>query len=162
MIPTTSYGLIFLVTSQTCQWERHREFWINQRQNAFYWQYTYIHTNIYKMNHTKDSLALHLSGGRCSVIKLCLTLCDPMDWNPPGSSVHKISQARILEWVAISFSKGSSWPRDWTCVSCIGRRILHCWATREVHLSGYWAVVLNWERGEILHLPQELPWWLRR
>ena len=43
---------------------------------------------------------------------------DPMDCSPPGPSVHGISQARILEWVAISFSRGSSWPRDWTWVSC--------------------------------------------
>ena len=42
--------------------------------------------------------------------------CDPMDCNPLGSSVHEISQARILEWVAISFSEGSSQPRDWTHV----------------------------------------------
>ena len=44
---------------------------------------------------------------------------DPMDYNPSGSSVHGISQSRILKWVAISFSRGSSWPRDQTCVSCI-------------------------------------------
>ena len=49
--------------------------------------------------------------------QLCPTLCDPMDYNPPGPSVHGISQARILEWVAISSSRGSSWPRDWTRVS---------------------------------------------
>ena len=42
---------------------------------------------------------------------------DPMDCSPPGSSVHGIFQAKILEWVAISFSRGSSWPMDWTCVS---------------------------------------------
>ena len=48
--------------------------------------------------------------------------CDPMDCNPPGSSVHDISQARILEWVAISFSRGSSQPRDLTCISCIAGR----------------------------------------
>ena len=50
-----------------------------------------------------------------SVMKSCLTLCDPMEHSPPGSSVHEISQASILEWVAISFSGGSSQPRDWTC-----------------------------------------------
>ena len=44
----------------------------------------------------------------CLVTKLCLTLCDPMDCSPPGSSVHGILQARILEWVAIPFSRGSS------------------------------------------------------
>ena len=53
------------------------------------------------------------------VTQSCLTLCDPTDCNPPGSSVHGIFQARILEWVAISFSRGSSWPRDRTWVSHI-------------------------------------------
>ena len=59
----------------------------------------------------------------CLVAQSCLTLCDPMDYSPPGSSVHGISQARILEWVAISFSRVSFWPRDGSCVSCTGRRI---------------------------------------
>ena len=45
-------------------------------------------------------------------LQSCLTLCDPMDSSPPGSSVHRILQARILEWGAISFSRGSSRPRD--------------------------------------------------
>ena len=61
-------------------------------------------------------------------------LCDPMDCSLPGSSVHGISQTRILEWVAISFSGGSSWPRDpisISCVSCIGRWILYHCATWE-------------------------------
>ena len=53
------------------------------------------------------------------VAQSCPTLCSPMDSSPPGSSVHGIFQARILEWVAISFSRGSCWPRDWTRVSCI-------------------------------------------
>ena len=53
----------------------------------------------------------------CSVTKSCPTLCDPMDPTPPGSSVHGIFQARTLQWVAISFSKGSSLPRDWTRMS---------------------------------------------
>ena len=57
------------------------------------------------------------------VAQLYPTLCDPMDCNPPGSSVHEIFQARVLEWVAISFSRGSSQPRDQTRVSCTaGRR----------------------------------------
>ena len=53
----------------------------------------------------------------CSVAKLCLTLCEPMDRSPPGSSVHGIFQTRILEWVAISYSRGSSQPRDLTHIS---------------------------------------------
>ena len=66
----------------------------------------------------------------CVHAQLCLTLCDPMAHSLPGSSFHGIHQGRKLGWVAISFSRGSSRPRDWTrvsCISCIGRRILyHC------------------------------------
>ena len=53
---------------------------------------------------------------------MCPTLCDPMDCSLPGSSVHGIFQARVLEWVAISVSRGSSWPRDWTQVSHVACR----------------------------------------
>ena len=59
------------------------------------------------------------------VAQLCLTFCNPMDYSTPGSSVHGISQARILEWVDISFSRGSSRPRDRTLVSCTARQILY-------------------------------------
>jgi len=60
---------------------------------------------------------MHAGMGVCMFAHLCLTLCDPMDFSLPGSSVPGIVQARILEWVAISFSRGSSWSRDRTCVS---------------------------------------------
>ena len=65
---------------------------------------------------------------RVLVTQSCPTLCDPMDYSPPGSSVHGIFQERVLEWVAISFSSGSSQPSDRThvfCISCIGRWILY-------------------------------------
>ena len=63
--------------------------------------------------------------------QLCPTLYDPMDCSLPGSSVHGIFQARVLEWVSISFSRGSSQSRDQTCVSSIaGRRFIN-WATRK-------------------------------
>ena len=65
----------------------------------------------------------------CLVTKLCLTVCDPMNCSP-GSPVCGIFQARILEWVGISFPRGSSWPRDRTYVFCTGRQGLHHWATR--------------------------------
>ena len=58
------------------------------------------------------------------VTQSCPTLCDPMDRSPPGSSVHEILQARILEWVAVSFSRGSSQPRDWTWVFTVLPSIL--------------------------------------
>ena len=74
----------------------------------------------------------------CSVTHL--SLCDPIDCSPPGSSVHGILQARILEGVAISSSRGSSWPRDQnciSCVSCIGRQTLYHWATWEAHIQSW-------------------------
>ena len=64
--------------------------------------------------------------GCCGLVaQSCLTRCSSMDHSPPGSSVHGILQARTLEWVAISFSRGSYLPRDRTHVSCPGRRILY-------------------------------------
>ena len=64
-----------------------------------------------------------------------LTLCDPLDGGPPGCSVHGIYQTRILKWIAIFYSRGSSRPRNQTCVSC-GRWILYHWAT--------WRAPCNW------------------
>ena len=80
--------------------------------------------------------ALDLSHQVMSVVLLfsstwCLAVCDPRDCSLPGFSVHGISQVRILEWVAILFSRRSSQPRDWTPVSCIAGRFLPIWATRE-------------------------------
>ena len=63
--------------------------------------------------------------------QLYLLLCDTMNCSPAGFSVHGIFQARILERVAISSSRGSSRPRDPICVSCIGRQILHHWEALE-------------------------------
>ena len=65
------------------------------------------------------------------VAQSCPTLCNPMDCSPPGSSVHGILQTRILEWVAISFSRGSSQPRDRTQMFCVAGRFFTIWATRE-------------------------------
>ena len=78
----------------------------------------------------------------------CLTLCDPIDCSPPGSSVLGILQARILEWVALSFSRGSSWPRDGTLVSCIAASFFTTWAIREAQMLGrMWR---NWNPCELL------------
>ena len=65
------------------------------------------------------------------VAQSCPTLCDPMGCSLLGSSVHGSSQARILEWVAVPFSRGSSWPRVWTQVSHTVGRFFTVWATRE-------------------------------
>ena len=69
-----------------------------------------------------------------SFLSQCPTLCDPMHCRPPGTSVHGILQARILQWVAMPSSRGSSWPRDRiliSCVSCIAGRFFTVWATRK-------------------------------
>ena len=90
----------------------------------------------------------------CLVAQSCRTLCDPMDCSPPGSSVHGISQARMLEWVAMPCSRASSPPRDRTwisCVLCIGSWILYHWVTWEaLCVSGHrltaWKRPWCWER----------------
>ena len=61
-------------------------------------------------------------------LQLCLTLCNPLEYSPPGFSVHGILQARTLQWIAMPSSRGSSQPRNWTWVSyvsCIGRQVLN-------------------------------------
>ena len=86
--------------------------------------------------HTRTSwvkMILNREIGMC--IKLpqsCLTLCNPMDDSPPGFSVHWILQARILEWFAMSSSRGSSRPRDHAHVSCIAGRFFSIWVTRSL------------------------------
>ena len=79
-------------------------------------------------------------------------LCDPMECNLPGSCVHGISQARILEWVAISSSRGYSWPRDQTHISCIGRRILYHRAPREAQ-KGWTTWSLRFFLAALFHGP---------
>ena len=68
-------------------------------------------------------------------LQSCLALCDPMDCRPPGSSVQGILQARILEWVALPSSRGSSRPRGRSWVSCTANRFFTIWATRETLMS---------------------------
>ena len=70
----------------------------------------------------------------------CLTLCNPMDCSPPSSSVYGILQARILERVAMDSSRGSSPPRDWTCISCIGKLVIYHLATWEALTQYYLAL----------------------
>ena len=82
------------------------------------------------------------------VAQSCPTLCDPMHCSPPGSSVHGFSQARILEWVAISFSRGSSWPSDRTWVPCTTGRFFTDWVTRRAQmitcLNGISVLLIPW------------------
>ena len=71
---------------------------------------------------------IYIYGVSAKSLQSCLTLCDPVNCSPPGSSVHGILQTRLLEWVATPSSRGSSWPRLWSCisyVSFIGRQVLY-------------------------------------
>ena len=98
------------------------------------WKFTEPY--IYYAQEKEEGAETPDSGGfksESAVTQSCPTLCDPMDCSLPGFSVHGIFQARVLEWVAISFSRGSSWPRDRTQVSCIAGRRFTLWATREAH-----------------------------
>ena len=94
----------------------------------------------------------------CSVTQSCLGLYNILDCSPPGSSVHEIIPARILEWVAISYFSRSSQPRDWTRISCIGRQTLSLlgiprlsnenwlWSWNKRTLPGLWFVELaGWQ-----------------
>ena len=79
----------------------------------------------------------------CSVAVSCPTLYDPMECSPPGSSIHRISQARWLEWVAISSSRVSSWPRDQiqvSCVSPVGKLILYHTTWKAHSIVMYWCL----------------------
>ena len=83
------------------------------------------------------SVSVHVCMSMHSCGQSCLSLCNPVNCSPRGSFIYGISQARILEWVAISYSRGSSQHRDWTCVSwvsCIGWKILYHWTTWEATL----------------------------
>ena len=92
-----------------------------------------------RLNWAKASVILKIV--KVLVAQPCPTLCDPMDCSLLGSSVHGIFQARILEWVAIPFLRGSYWPRDWTQVSCIAVRFFY-------HLSHRGSPVWCWDSGK--------------
>ena len=99
---------------------------------------------IFRRGPSNDYCITHVYTCVCSISELCLTVCSPSDYGPPGSSAHGIFQAGILEWVSISYSRGSSQPRDQThisCVSCIGRRILYPLCLLESIVHGFPVVV---------------------
>ena len=90
----------------------------------YYWFIGTLFTNISSINYVANTfypsiICFLIVYMHAKSLQLCPTLCEPMDCCPPDSSVHGILQARILEGVAISSSRGSSQPRDGTCVSCV-------------------------------------------
>ena len=111
-----------------------------------------LNCSLHVCNVTLNKLLNLYTSVSCSVHNplSCQTLCNSMYCSPPGSSVHGIILVRILEWVAVSFSRGSPQPRDWICLSCIGRQILYHWATREAPWEHYSAI----KRNEDWHILQ--------
>ena len=97
-------------------------FFLSALSTYFWWRD--VEASIYK------SACLHAKS-----LQSCPTLCNPVDCSPQGSSVCNILLARILKWVAITFSRGSSWPRDRTRLFCIAGRFFTTWATR--HCLGH-------------------------
>ena len=71
----------------------------------------------------------------CVCAQSCLTLCNPRDCSPPGSPVHGVLPARILEWVSTPSSRESSWPANWTLISCIAGRFFTHWTTWEAQFT---------------------------
>ena len=97
------------------------------------------------LSHFHCSCKTEQSEVKVLLTQLYLTLCDSIDCIPPGSSFHGILQARTVEWVTISSSKGSSGPRDGTQVSRIVGRFFTAWASREDQIRGGWVKqLLHW------------------
>ena len=91
------------------------------------------------------------------VTKSCLTL-DSMDYSLLSSSVRGIFQARILEWIAISFSRGSFWPRNWTWVSCMTGRFFTDWAMRDGWSQFLGKLIRKWTMGQAIPLDAVVCW----
>ena len=130
------YQIICLLCSNTsngssCQSEEMSLSWCNL--NPYYFFYIISHND--SLSHKDLTMAILLVSENSYEVKWsevaqsCRTLCGSMDCSPTGYSVHGIFQARVLEWGAISFSRGSSRPRDRTPVSCIVGRYVTVWAT---------------------------------
>ena len=88
----------------------------------------------------RTSISMERACIRVQLLQSCSMFCDPMDCSSPGSSIHRVLQARILEWAALPSSRASSPPRDRTgvsSISCIGRQILYHWATGEASSTAH-------------------------
>ena len=114
--------------------------------NIFWLPFQQPISSLHSIEYCTITIIFTISSPPLNITQSCWTLCDPMDCSSPGSSVHGISQAGILEWVSISFSRGSSRPRDRTQVSCIaGRlyRLSHQGSPRMIFITIIFSIIIT-------------------
>ena len=133
VFPVVMYGFESWTLKKVEGWRTDAfELWCWRRLLWASWTARWSNQAILKEINPRYSLeGLMLKLRWSEVTESCPTLCDPMDCSPPGSSIRGIFQARILEWVAISFSRRSSQPRNQTRVSCISGRFFTNWAMKK-------------------------------
>ena len=109
-----------------------------------------IYSRSFQIEYITSTVTSHVKGKSFSHVQ---QFCYPMDCSPPGSSVHGIPQARILERVSISFSRGSSRRRNWTQVSCIAGRSFTNWAMKKAQIKAmwYWANIPHPQLCDLLY-----------
>ena len=123
-----SFNLLLLLLH--LDWFGHRHCTVEEKESVCYWK---VGTGCSQFKSQQTGWIGGKESVSHSVMSNSLHL---MDCSPPGPSVHRILQARILEWVAISFSRRDSWPRDQTWVSCIARKFFTIWATKQAQWKG--------------------------
>ena len=132
VVPFSSRRQSFPGRRETAKWVTE----VNQvdgwLQNYWWWAYYSVYRSS-NIRYTWNNV-INQRWGEVLAAQSCPTLCNPMNCSPPGSSVHRALQARILEWVAMS-SRGSSRPRDQTWVSCTAGSLFTIWATREAGVT---------------------------
>ena len=122
LLRDTSFTCLLRCPGQTCPQVpfRSNSFKREASANTVFWLGDLFKGSPKKQNHQCVCVNMCVL-----VTQSCSTLCNPMDCCPPGSSGHEILQARILEWIITPFSRGSSWPRDWTRVSYMAGRYFY-------------------------------------
>ena len=130
------------ISESLCQptWE-FPHLWVSYNEVLHYYCLNLFHLDLLLLEAKHILTDPVLSGSLLSVcaqsLQLCPTLCYPLDCSPPGSSVHGVLQARILEWVVLPSWEGSSRPRDCTCVTFIAGVFFTHWATWETQRTAY-------------------------
>ena len=120
--------------------EETQRAWLPERPEQAFVQYINSQSRLIMICYSKGCMHCFSNQCVCSVTQSCLTLCDPLDYSLPGSSVHGIFPGKNTGVGCISYSRGSSWPRDETCISCvfcIGRGILYHCSTWEALINQY-------------------------